>query len=140
MAYQRLASLPDGPVAEFPLFTGGQERYRHTEYMLWSTLHWKPPLNGYSDHIPAESYAERAKLATFPEPLAWDALREHDTRYVLGHWRFMSGPDIQAMRSRLADLQRCLRPVIDASDVSLFEIVSWPPDPAESVRAPAPTS
>ena len=140
VAYRRLASLPNAPVAEFPFFVGGQERYRHTEYMLWSTLHWKPLLNGYSDHIPPDSHDEHQKLATFPEPVSWDVLREHDTRYVLVHWRFMSGEEIEFTRSRLGDLQRFIRPIVDASDVSLYEIVSWPPDPAETIRTATPAS
>jgi hypothetical protein len=140
LAYRRLASLPEAPVAEFPFFVGGQERYRHTEYMLWSTLHWKPLLNGYSDHIPSDTHDEHQKLAVFPEPVAWDVLREHDARYVLVHWRFMSGDDIEFTRSRLTDLQRFIRPIVEASDVSLYEIVSWPPDPAETIRPPTPAS
>ena len=140
LAYRRLASLPDAPVAEFPFFVGGLERYRHTEYMLWSTLHWKPLLNGYSDHMPADTHDEHLKLAVFPEPVSWDVLREHDARYVLVHWRFMSGDDIEFTRSRLRDLQRFIRPIVDASDVSLYEIVSWPPDASETIRAPTPAS
>jgi hypothetical protein len=139
-AYRRLASLPASPVAEFPFFIGGGERYRHTEYMLWSTLHWKPMLNGYSDHVPRDAYEDEVKLARFPEPVAWDVLREHDVRYVVVHWRFMSGDDVAFTRSRLGDLQRFIRPIVDASDVSLYEIVSWPPDPAETIRATTPVS
>jgi hypothetical protein len=104
-AYRRLASLPASPVAEFPFFIGGGERYRHTEYMLWSTLHWKPMLNGYSDHVPRDAYEDEVKLARFPEPVAWDVLREHDVRYVVVHWRFMSGDDVALTRSRLGDLR-----------------------------------
>jgi hypothetical protein len=52
----------------------------------------------------------------------------------------MSGDDIEFTRSRLTDLQRFIRPIVDASDVSLYEIVSWPPDPAETIRPPTPAS
>ncbi len=53
-AYRRLATLPRGPVAEFPYFYQRSDFPRHAEYMLGSTYHFQPLINGYSDHIPAE--------------------------------------------------------------------------------------
>jgi hypothetical protein len=128
LAYERLASLPRAPVAEFPFWIAGSERHRHTEYMLWSTYHWQPLINGYSDHIPAEMFADMQRLATFPAVDAWRALRDHQARYVVIHWQMIS--DTAALRA-LADavrgpLQLHLRAIVDRPDVSLFEIVSWP--------------
>ena len=127
-AYQRLASMPPGPVAEFPFWVDGSERHRHTEYMLWSTYHWQPLINGYSDHIPAEMFADMRRLATFPSAEAWRALRDHDARYVIFHWHMMT--DVAA-QWELAEavrgpLQIHLRPVVDRPDIGLYEIVSWP--------------
>ena len=128
LAYQRLASLPRGAVAEFPFWIAGDERHRHTEYMLWSTYHWQPLINGYTDHVPAEMFADMQRLATFPSPDAWRALQDHDARYVVVHWRVMS--DTAGLRALAAairgPLAAHLRPIVDASDISLYEIVSWP--------------
>jgi hypothetical protein len=47
----------------------------------------------------------------------------------------MAHPETAAMQGRLSELRRFIRPVVDAPDVSLYEIVSWPPD-----QPPPPTS
>ncbi len=52
--YRQLAGRPRGPVAEFPFFNQRIDFHLHTRYMLKSTAHWQPLVNGYSDHIPVE--------------------------------------------------------------------------------------
>ena len=46
--------MPRGPVAEFPFYDRRIDFHIHTRYMLNSTAHWQPLVNGYSDHIPAD--------------------------------------------------------------------------------------
>ena len=53
-AYRRLAKLPRGVVAEFPFYYERPDFPRHARYMLASTYHWQPLVNGYSDHIPSD--------------------------------------------------------------------------------------
>ncbi len=64
--YRALASMPRGPVAEFPFYDRRTDFHLHTRYMLNSTVHWQPLVNGYSDHIPADFRTLAPVLATFP--------------------------------------------------------------------------
>jgi hypothetical protein len=45
-AYRFLATARPGPVAEFPFFYYRPDYPRHTTYMLNSTAHWQPLVNG----------------------------------------------------------------------------------------------
>ena len=125
LANQRLMNLPRGVVAAFPYWTG-PERHRHTEYMWRSALDWKPLVNGYSDHFPADIREDKEKLAHFPELDAWQPLRDRQTRYVLMHWYLYPPEERPAVESRVRELLNYLRLVVDDPEVSLFEIVSWP--------------
>jgi hypothetical protein len=119
---QRLAAMPRGPVAEFPYFTAPHDRHRHTEYMLASTSHWKPLVNGYSDHIPAGAFAEMPALASFPSETAWEVLRRHEVRYIVMHWNMY--PPGETVHERIREqVGRRLRLVVDVDGVSLFEVV-----------------
>ena len=84
-AYRMLARLPAGPVAEFPYFNERGEYSRHAYYMVGSTTHWRPLVNGYSDLIPQDFRAEVDELAGFPSRRAFVILERHQTRYVLLH-------------------------------------------------------
>ena len=50
--YRVLATLPRGPVIEMPLYS--RRSIPAPEYMLSSTAHWMPLVNGYSDYTPAD--------------------------------------------------------------------------------------
>ena len=65
-AYRMLANMRPGPVVEFPFFYERSDFPRHAEYMLYSTYHWLPLVNGYSDHIPQEFRAQVIPLSSFP--------------------------------------------------------------------------
>ena len=54
--YRTLATLPRGPVIEMPFFYPQVGLFQHTKYMLASTAHWMPLVNGYSDYIPPDFY------------------------------------------------------------------------------------
>jgi hypothetical protein len=125
-AYRQLVNLPWGPVLELPYFTGGNDRFRNTDYMLMSTFHWKPLINGYSDYIPADAYADSLTLADFPEMDAWQVLQRLRARYVLVHWQSFSPEDQERLATATRQQMGYLRPVVTDPDVSLFEIVSWP--------------
>jgi hypothetical protein len=124
-AHKRLVSLPTAPVVEFPFYVGGA-RHQHTEYMLLSTRHWKPLVNGYSDHFPAEAHETHPRLATFPDLDAWHVMRDHRVRYVLIHWYRLEHADNRRIRAGTIKFRPQLRPVVEGTDVSLYEIVSWP--------------
>src|SRR5688572_31281927 len=64
----------------FPYTTLFRSFHLHTRYMLNSTTHWQPLVNGYSDHTPAEFRTMAVRLASFPSRDAFDALREKRDR------------------------------------------------------------
>lgn len=84
--YARLAQLPPGIVAEMPFWWDPIDVAKNADYMLGSTVHWKPLLNGYSGFTPA-SYRQRADvLWYFPfRDACYDELVRADVRYVVLH-------------------------------------------------------
>jgi len=85
-AYRALAMAPGGAVAEFPFFYRSIDFNRHAHYMLFSTYHWQPLVNGYSDHYPQDFLGMLDVVKEFPtDPRSFDLLEERDTRYVIVH-------------------------------------------------------
>jgi hypothetical protein len=54
--YRMLATLPAQPVIEMPFYYPQVGVYQHTKYMLASTSHWMPMVNGCSDYIPPDFF------------------------------------------------------------------------------------
>jgi hypothetical protein len=124
-AYQRLAVMPRAPVVEFPFHRGAADRHRHTEYMLMSTVHWQPLVNGYSDYIPADFFDATPLLASFPSARAWDTIRRREVRWVVVHFNHYTPDERRRLRPQLRAMRDRLRLVIDDYDVSLYEVL-WP--------------
>lgn len=84
--YETLATLPAGVVAEMPFWWRPIDVPRNANYMLGSTVHWMPLLNGYSGFTPA-SYRRRADtLWYFPfRDASFDELDRAGVRYVVLH-------------------------------------------------------
>ena len=53
---------------ELPYWATSIEFHRHAEYMLASTAHWQPLINGYSDHIPQDFRDDAPTLNDISEP------------------------------------------------------------------------
>ena len=126
--YATLASLPDGVVAEFPFFYSRPDFYRHTEYMLYSTGHWKPLLNGYSDNIPMDFRNMVTTVAEFPDPGPSESLKARNVRYVVVHLD-LYGDAAGTMTRLMQPYLQYLRPLQTAGRVTLYEIAAWPPIP-----------
>lgn len=123
--YRMLAGLPPGPTAEFPFYGERVAFHLHTQYMLFSTAHWQPLLNGYSDHIPADFRQTAAILDSFPSTDTFVTLRRYRVRYIGLHWD-MYGPRQAEIRERLAPFRRHLRELSADERMTLYEIVSFP--------------
>ncbi len=126
--YRALASMPRGPVVEFPFYDRRTDFHIHTRYMLNSTAHWQPLLNGYSDHIPADFRTLAPVLATFPSRESFDAMKERRVRYITlnrGRQGYGGGawPDIER---RLQPYLPHLGVVADDGEVVIYEVTSWP--------------
>jgi hypothetical protein len=126
-AYTTLARLPRGPVIEVPYWSESIAFHRHAEYMLTSTAHWQPLINGYSDHIPQDFRDNAPVLATFPSAQAFAALQPLGARYVVVHLDLYDRATREDMIKRLdSDYANYLRPLDKSGDVWLYEINGWP--------------
>ena len=85
--YEALADFPDDPVIEIPWYT--QPTYyvqADSQYMLASTLHWKPIANGFTAHLPGHFKFLRRIAAKLPDPGALTRLRRLvDVRFLVVH-------------------------------------------------------
>jgi hypothetical protein len=102
--YTRVADAPAGSVlAEFPLY-GASEIYRNAEYVLASTVHWKPLVNGYSGFTPP-SFVRRAELLRgFPDDAAFAELQRLGVTHVAVHFARYREPRLTSLRDSLQTL------------------------------------
>ncbi len=126
-AYRTLAELPKAPTLELPYWATSPEYHRHAEYMLASTAHWQPLINGYSDHIPQDFRDAAPALNSFPSTQAFAILEPLGARYVVVHLDLMNAENRAGMIRRLdVDFATHLRPLEKSGDVWLYEITGWP--------------
>jgi hypothetical protein len=120
-AYRLLASLPVGPVLELPFLSRRPDLHGHAKYMLYSTTHWMPLINGYSDYIP-QDFVDRAQiLRDFPSRDAFRALDDLKPRYAVLHVALYG--DRALLRARLAEFADCLKPLYTEDETQLYEIL-----------------
>jgi hypothetical protein len=125
-AYRLLAHLRPGPVVELPYFYQRSDFPRHTEYMLYSTYHWLPLVNGYSDHIPQAFRAQVIPLSAFPTTESFGLLKKVRARYVIFHLNYYDRRSRQKLLERIEHYGQFLAPLSRENDVWLYEIVGWP--------------
>ena len=89
--YDRLAAERHAVVVEFPLYPS-RFHFANAPYMLNSTKHWHPLINGYSAFIPPTYFHLVDVLAPFPSPEALRALREAGVTHVVVHEDKFSPP------------------------------------------------
>jgi hypothetical protein len=82
--YNRMIFEESAIVAEFPLWEPRQT-FANGRYMLNSTVHWKPLVNGYSGFVPASYFSLYEDVKNFPAPSALDALRRRGITHVIVH-------------------------------------------------------
>jgi hypothetical protein len=124
--YVMLAHLPPGAVAEFPFFYREIDFHRHAAYMLNSTSHWKPLVNGYSDYLPVDFRAMAIPVSSFPVVEAFNILHKHGARYVVFHANWYDHRSLEKVQDRLRQYRPYLRELISEGDIWLYEIVGWP--------------
>jgi hypothetical protein len=126
-AYTVLSSRPAGPIVEMPFHYRPIDFHLHARYMFNSTYHWRPLVNGYSDHIPEDFAKIAVPIASFPNPEGFLIFRERRVRYVLFHPEGYTYGNRLALTKRLTEYAEYLRPHVTEGDVWLYEIVRWPP-------------
>jgi hypothetical protein len=122
--YAALAGLPRGALAEFPFYGERIAFPLHAQYMLFSTSHWLPMVNGYSDVIPLDFREAAVVLATFPSNDAFAVLAKRRVRYIAVHWDMYAGRGGE-IRQRLESFLPNLRVVNEDSRMTLFEVVRY---------------
>jgi hypothetical protein len=125
--YYELAKQPDGAVVEFPLYSHRSNFYR-TQYMLASTVHWKPLVNAYSDVIPQAFSASRDALSMFPTREAFKILEADRVRYTVFHLvEYHHDLDLrQRLEEGLQEFAPYLRKVYGDKTILLYEILGYP--------------
>ena len=126
-AYKMLATLPVGPVIELPFWSTNRERFGHAWYMLNSTAHWMPLINGYSDYIPPDAVEAAPTLKLFPSREAFKLLAGPRPRYAVFHMNLFGDEDRAAATARIREFAPYLTPLYTDTDTRLYEIVGFPP-------------
>jgi hypothetical protein len=124
--YTRLAGLPRAPLVEFPFPYVSTNFHNHAPAMYWSTYHWQPLVNGYSDVIPPDFVTIALPINGFPDDPSFAIMRERGVRYVLWHTNAYDAESIAIIEQRLARYPDALRPILRTADEWLYEIVRWP--------------
>jgi hypothetical protein len=128
-AYRVLAGSPRGPVVEFP-FPYVSSDYHHNSWpMFWSTYHWQPLVNGYSDFIPPDFDAIALPITGFPDAASFEIMRARQVRYIVWHMETYDEPSRARLLARFPPYERYLKPLVKDGDVWLYEIVGWPTAP-----------
>jgi len=125
--YATLKAQPPGPVIEMLFFYLDYMFPQHTFYMLQSTTHWNPLVNGYSDYMPPDFVANVMRLAPFPSRDSLRLLGRNRVRYALFHRYWYNDENWQDVVTRLNEFEPYLRPLYDGENTRLFEIVGFPP-------------
>jgi hypothetical protein len=125
-AYRVLSLQGPGAVVEFPYFHQRQDFPRHAIYMLNSTSHWRPMVNGYSDNIPQRFRRQARALSTFPSRGSFRILRDVGVRYALFHFDLFDSRSRERVQEGIRTYGQYLRPLHLEGDVWLFEIVGYP--------------
>ena len=123
--YRILAGMPRAAVAEFPFYGERIAFPLHAQYMVLSTTHWMPLVNGYSDYIPQDFREAAAVLDSFPSNDTFAVLQKRRVRYIAIHWD-MYGPRADEIRTKLKPFERYLRQLGSDATMNLYEVMGFP--------------
>jgi hypothetical protein len=143
-AHRALATLEPGPVVEIPwriqrisTITNG------SKYMLASSLHWRPILNGYTAYVPDSFHFVQRLAQNLPDPSTIEHLqRLTGLRWIVVH------PNRLGARYRqpwlLAERSGTLRLAVAKPDFRIYEVPAAPTNEswraALFAEAPGPTT
>jgi hypothetical protein len=127
-AYRRLAELPRGALVEYQFPYERSNFHNHATAMYWSSYHWQPLVNGYSDLIPADFGDIVLPINYFPDAESFRIMKARNVRYVLWHIADYRGAGEAVITERLERYAAYLRPLARDDDIWLYEITGWPDD------------
>jgi hypothetical protein len=83
--YPLLGTLPVHAVVSLPCYRGGDDAPRDADYMLYSTRHWRPIVNGYGRAAPADTPSVIGTVTAFPGTNSAKRMRTLGIDYVVVH-------------------------------------------------------
>ena len=107
--YEAIQSLGRSPVVELPLPLLEALPGHDATYMLWSTAHWYPLVNGNSGYYPAAFGDTVTRMATFPDDRSMAHLASLGVRYVIVHRVFYDRGQYDSLVERMAGRQDLLQ-------------------------------
>jgi hypothetical protein len=123
--YETLTRRARAPLAEFPFYGERIAFPLHAQYMLFSTAHWLPLVNGYSDVIPADFRKDAPILDSFPSLESFAVLARHRVRYIAVHWdMYVDRKD--EIRRRLEPYRRNLNLLAANDRMTIYEVTGYP--------------
>jgi hypothetical protein len=124
--YRLLANEPGKVVlAEVPFYPPGAI-FKNADYVLNSTAHWRPLMNGYSGYIPSTYLDAAGLLQYFPEPRAFPLLNANGVTHIMFHpdrWG-RDAPRVVEIVSSRPDLE--LRAVDENTGIRLYRYKPLP--------------
>ena len=122
--YEALRTAEPGPVVEIPIYGAGFNR--NARYLLASTTHWRPLVNGFGGFRPPRYNEMSQVINTFPSPLALARLQALKVRHVVVHTAALRNPD--RYRRVLARMERLKLIVLLAEEGTdrLYRIADFP--------------
>jgi hypothetical protein len=97
--YARVPREPGIHVVEIP-FHGPRSSSFHASYMLNSTRHWRPIMNGYSGFQPPSFFRHATILQEFPSDASLDLLRSLAVTHVFVHTAQLPPEALGAIEAR----------------------------------------
>ena len=114
--YRWLKEQPAGTlVAELPARLAsdyGRPAFHDSIYMVWSTRHWQPLVNGFAGAETPLIQRFRATAPSFPDPEALAVMKEAGTRYVVVHMRGYGPGQRERVEAGVASMKETLREVV----------------------------
>jgi hypothetical protein len=97
-------------------------RFDDSVYLLRSTSHWKPLVNGYAGIEPLSYSRVREAMKDFPSEESLALLKSMDVRHVLVHLRALGPNRRKAVEERLKDFEPKLREAARFDDDLALEL------------------
>ena len=119
--YKMLAKEPGRVVLVEVPFYPPQAVFQNAEYMLNSTAHWRPLMNGYSGYTPATYRDYAASFWYFPDPSAVEAMRAAGATHLVLHPERFGNEAQEVLQRALAD-PRLERMAVARNNLTLFRI------------------
>lgn len=112
-----VAELPARPAGDF-----ARPAFHDSIYMVRSTLHWQPLVNGFAGAETPLVQRFRATAPSFPEPESLDAMREAHAKYVVVHLRGYGPNQRERLEARVTEMADRLREVARFSNGDRLDV------------------